>query len=165
MTLEHVEGDLFDVGLPALGHGCNCAGSMSGGIAVDFRRLDERMYEEYARRCRDKTFRLGDVLPWQLDDGRIVDNLATEQRPGPDARPDAIRTSVAAMLADAEQRGLDRVGVPRLGSGIGGLEWSDVEAALAEVARPSRVVLTVATRPDQGATAQHRRDGRRRRPA
>lgn len=146
MTLEHATRDLSGLALPALAHGCNCSGSMAGGIAVSFRALDERMYEEYAQRCREGTFRLGDVLPWELDDGRVVYNLATQQRPGRDARLDAIATSVAAMLLDAEPRGLARVGVPRLGAGIGGLEWAEVESVLAEAAAESRVTLVVVSR-------------------
>ena len=35
VTLEHVTGDLFDLALPALAHGCNCSGSMAGSIAVE----------------------------------------------------------------------------------------------------------------------------------
>ena len=150
VTLEHVTGDLFDLALPALAHGCNCSGSMAGGIAVSFRAVDERMYREYAARCRDGTFRLGDVMPWELEDGRVVYNLATQQRPGRDARLDPIATSVAAMLVDAEARGLDRVGVPRLGAGIGGLDWPEVECVLVDAAAASRVTLVVVSRPSGG---------------
>lgn len=148
MTLEHVTGDLFDLGLPAFAHGCNCSGSMAGGIAASFRALDERMYREYARRCRDGTFQLGDVLPWELEDGRVVYNLATQQRPGRDARLGAIATSLAAMLLDAEGRGLDRVGVPRIGAGIGGLDWPSVEDVLAGAADGSTAGLIVVSRPN-----------------
>ena len=150
MTLEHATGDLFDLALPALAHGCNCSGSMAGGIAVSFRALDERMYREYAARCRDGTFRLGDVMPWELQDGRVVYNLATQQRPGRDARLDAIATSVAAMLVDAETRGLEHVVVPRLGAGIGDLDWTEVERVLADAAAGARVTLIVVTRPHRG---------------
>ncbi len=146
MTITHISGNLFAQGLPALGHGCNISGSMAGGIAVDFRALDERMYREYRRRCLDGTFRLGDVLPWELDDGRIIYNLATQLRGGPDARLDAIGTSVNAMLDDAEQRGVDRVGVPRIGSGIGGLASEAVDEVLTDVASTSTVELVVVTR-------------------
>ena len=150
VTLEHVTGDLFDLALPALAQGCNCSGSMGGGIAVSFRAVDERMCREYAARCRDGTFRLGDVMPWELEDGRVVYNLATQQRPGRDARLDAIATSVAAMLIDAEARGLDRVGVPRLGAGIGGLDWPEVESVLADADAAAVVTLVVVSRPRGG---------------
>lgn len=146
MTLRDVEGDLFSLGLPALAHGCNCEGSMTGGIARDFRALDQRMHEEYVRRCAVGQLRPGDVLPWVLSDGTVVYNLMTQQRPGRDARLPAIRTSVAAMLEDAAQRGLVEVGVPRIGAGIGGLEWPDVRAALEAAAEGSPVRLTVVTR-------------------
>ncbi len=146
MTITHIRGDLFAQGLPALGHGCNTSGSMAGGIAVHFRALDERMYREYRRRSLDGSFRLGDVLPWHLDDGRIIYNLATQLRGGPDARLDAISTSVAAILQDVEQRGLDRVGVPRIGSGIGGLAREAVDEVLTDVASTSTVELVVVTR-------------------
>ena len=39
MTLEHMTGDLFDLALPALAHGCHCSGSMAGSIAVFFGAL------------------------------------------------------------------------------------------------------------------------------
>ena len=51
------------------------------------------------------------------------------------------------MLVDAEARGLDRVGAPRLGAGIGGLDWPVVECVLADAAAASRVTLVVVSRP------------------
>ena len=102
VTLEHLTGDLFDLALPALVHGCNRSGSMAGGIAVSSRALGRHTYEEYDGRCRDGRFRLGDVMPWVLDDRRVVSKLATQQRPDRDARLDAIATLVAAMLRVGE---------------------------------------------------------------
>jgi len=146
VAVRHVEGDLFGLRLPALAHGCNCAGSMAGGIARAFRALDEQMYQEYRRLCRQREFRLGGFLRWTLDDGTVVYNLATQQRPGPDARLDAIGTSVQAMLRDAEQQGIPEVGVPHLGAGIGGLDWPDVREVLEQSGAASPVLLTVVAR-------------------
>lgn len=147
MSIRHVEGDLFGLGLPALAHGCNCAGSMAGGIARDFRARDERMYQDYRRRCAEGTFRLGDVMPWVCDDGTVVYNLATQVHRGRDARLGAIVTSVGAMLQDAARRGIAEVGVPRIGTGIGGLSWAQVRPALEAVAQHSAVTVTTVTRP------------------
>lgn len=146
MSVRYLQGDLFALGLTALAHGCNCAGSMSGGIARAFRAKDEQMYEEYRRLCRTGDFALGGFFVWTCDDATIVYNLATQQNPGADARLDAIRTSVAAMLADAEARGLSEVGVPRIGAGIGGLQWRDVREVLEEAGAESGVLLTIVTR-------------------
>ena len=66
MPTTFVTGDLFaERGLDGLAHGCNCAGAMGTGIAVD-------------------------------------------------------------------HDGIRRIGVPRIGAGLGGLEWCDVRAVLAD---------------------------------
>ena len=145
MPLVHRTGDLFALDLPALGHGVNCAGSMRGGIAVEFRRRWPQMHAEYRQRCARGDLRPGDVMSW-AEDGFVVYNLATQERSGADARLDAVDRSVRAALADAEDRGLPAVGVPRLGAGIGGLEWADVVEVLTAAAQASPVDLVVAHR-------------------
>ena len=145
--LTEVTGDLFRLGLPAIGHGCNCAGAMGAGIAREFKRRLPRMYREYWRRCQAGRFRLGDVFVWAAD-GLVVYNLATQPLPRPPASLDAIDTSVRAALGDAHQRGLTRLGVPRLGAGLGGLPWSDVRAVLDAAAVAAPVDLVVVSLPD-----------------
>ena len=146
MPYTHVEGDLFALGLPAIGHGCNCTGAMGAGIATEFRRRWPEMYTAYRALCRSGRFRPGDVMPWDAGDV-VVYNLATQPVPGPSATLRAIRTAVGRALADAETRGIARVGVPRIGAGLGGLDWVDVEAALRAVGEASPVELVAVSRP------------------
>jgi O-acetyl-ADP-ribose deacetylase (regulator of RNase III) len=142
-----VTGDLFDLGLPAIGHGCNCAGAMGAGIAVEFKRRFPGMYLEYRRRCLHGSFRLGDIFVWDRDPGVVVYNLATQPMPRPSASLDAIATSARAALADAEQRGLARLGVPRLGAGLGGVVWPEVATVLRRAGKDSSVELVVVSLP------------------
>jgi O-acetyl-ADP-ribose deacetylase (regulator of RNase III) len=144
VPLVHRTGDLFALGLPALAHGCNCAGSMRGGIAVEFARRWPAMHIEYRERCASGRFRLGDVFTWATDDV-VVYNLATQQRGGADARLDAIETSIGAALRDAADRGVAALGVPRIGSGIGGLDRREVESVLAAAALESPVDVHLVT--------------------
>ena len=146
MSLTAVTGDLFGLDLPALGHGCNCAGAMGAGIATEFRRRWPEMYVAYRSLCRSGAFRLGDVFPWDGGDV-VVYNLATQPVPGPSATLRAIRKAVGRALADAEARGIARVGVPRIGAGLGGLAWGDVEAALRTAGEASPVELVAVSRP------------------
>jgi len=141
-----VTGDLFELDLPAIGHGCNCAGAMGAGIAGEFKRRFPRMYREYWRRCQVGRFPLGDVFVWP-DDRVVVYNLATQPLPRPPAVLDAIDTSVRAALDDARRRGLSRLGLPRIGAGLGGLAWPDVAAVLAAAAEASPVELVVVSLP------------------
>ena len=119
---------------------------MSGGVAVEFRRRWPDMHAEYVRRCAAGELSLGDVFTWETPDV-VIHNLATQRRPGADARLGAIASSVTDALADTERRGLPALGLPRLGAGIGGLNWADVEAVLREASAQSAVDLVVAVRP------------------
>jgi O-acetyl-ADP-ribose deacetylase (regulator of RNase III) len=147
MAFTTVTGDLFDLGLPAVGHGCNCTGAMGAGIAVQFKRRFPAMYEEYRRRCRQGGLRLGDVFVWDREPDVVVYNLATQPVPRPSATLTAIETAVRAALADAETRGLARLGVPRIGAGLGGLAWPDVAEVLRRAGEDSAVELIAVSLP------------------
>jgi O-acetyl-ADP-ribose deacetylase (regulator of RNase III) len=147
MAFTLVTGDLFDLGLPAIGHGCNCAGAMGAGIAVEFKRRFPAMYQEYRRRCRQGSFRLGDIFVWDREPDLVVYNLATQSVPRPSATLEAIDTSIRAALTDAARRGLPRLAVPRIGAGLGGLAWPDVAAVLRQAGDHSTVELTAVSLP------------------
>lgn len=115
---------------------------MGKGIAVEFRRRWPDMYAEYKRRCTDGSFRLGDVFTWEAAD-RVVFNLGTQRTWRTKAELPAIERSVRTMLADAESRSLPAVGIPKIGAGLGGLDWPSVEQKLREAAAESPVRLVV----------------------
>jgi hypothetical protein len=79
MTVEVRAGDLFlAADVQALAYGCNCAGAMGAGIAVEFRRRWPAMFEGYWRRCRSGSFRLGDAFAWDAGEVVVYD-LGTHQ--------------------------------------------------------------------------------------
>jgi O-acetyl-ADP-ribose deacetylase (regulator of RNase III) len=147
MPVEHRTGDLFaQPDLPALAHGCNCAGAMGAGIAVLFKKRWPRMYAEYKARCTDGRFVPGDVFVWE-ECGSTVFNLGTEKHWRTGATLDFIERSVRAMVTEAEARKIGAVGMPRIGAGYGGLVWNDVEAVLTRACAGSAVRLVVVSLP------------------
>ena len=130
MSLIDVTGDLFALELPAIGQGCNVFGKMGHGIAFEFRRRWPAMYAEYAALCAAGDYALGDIHVWEAPGGQVLFNLATQNRPGKDARLTAVDESVRAALVECEARGIKQLGLPRVGAGIGGLDWTDVHEAL-----------------------------------
>jgi len=143
MPVVFTRGDLFATeGLTAFAHGCNCAGAMGAGIAIEFRRRWPRMYEEYVARCADRRFGLGDVFVWQ-EDGATVYNLGTQAHWRKKAQLPALAQALRSMVRLATAGGIDRVGLPRIGAGLGGLDWVRVKRILAEVGAETQVTLTV----------------------
>ncbi|HEV3496959.1 MAG TPA: macro domain-containing protein [Actinomycetes bacterium] len=140
-VIEQVKGDLFDADLPALAQGCNCSGTMSGGVANEFRRRWPAMYRLYRARCREGRFLPGDVLPW-LGPPRVY-NLAVQLRPAAKATLGAVEIAVARMLRMAEAAEVPAVGMPRIGCDPGGLRWPEVEVVLDQLSWSTPVQLVV----------------------
>jgi O-acetyl-ADP-ribose deacetylase (regulator of RNase III) len=141
MVITQARGDLFAAGLPALAHGCNCAGTMGAGVAREFRRRWPDMYRLYRDHCRSGTFLPGDVLAWT--GSPVVYNLAVQMRPGSTASVAAIQVAVARMLQRAEDDGVGTIGMPRVGCGSRGLRWAEVGPVLEDLAAGSPVDLIV----------------------
>lgn len=144
MAIEYRTGDLFAAeDADALAHGCNCAGAMGRGIAVEFKRRWPAMFEEYRQRCHDGRLPLGGVFPWAAPEGLTVYNLGTQAHWRSGAVLSAIESSVTAMADHASANGIRRIAMPRIGAGLGGLDWAEVEAVVAEAVegRPFAVAV------------------------
>jgi O-acetyl-ADP-ribose deacetylase (regulator of RNase III) len=143
MPTTLVKGDIFHTpGLRAYAHGCNCAGAMDAGVAVAFKKRWPRMFEEYAARCADGRFHLGDVFVWSEGD-EVVYNLAIQEHWKKKAKMAALARALRKAVALAQVAGVERIGLPRLGSGLGGLDWPRVKSTLAEIGGETPVTLIV----------------------
>jgi O-acetyl-ADP-ribose deacetylase (regulator of RNase III) len=143
MPARFTKGDIFATGgVKAYAHGCNCAGAMGAGIAIEFKRRWPRMFDEYAARCGDGRFRLGDVFVWSEGEHTIF-NLGTQEHWRKKAQIPALTRSLAKMLDLAVHAGIERVGLPRIGAGLGGLDWARVKKVIAEAGKASAVTMVV----------------------
>jgi O-acetyl-ADP-ribose deacetylase (regulator of RNase III) len=104
MPATFTEGDLFARSdIRAWAHGCNCAGAMGAGIAVEFKRRFPRMFEEYKLRCADGRFGLGDVFVWS--EGELtVYNLGTQEHWRKKAQLPALSKAVGRMVGARRPR-------------------------------------------------------------
>ena len=143
MPTIFLRGDLFATPeITTFAQGCNCAGAMGKGIALVFRERWPEMYRAYRTRCREGLFGLGDVFLWEGDDARIF-NLGTQRTWGVPALPLAIECAVLKMLFMAEDRGIAEIGMPRIGAGLGRLDWPDVAERLESLGGLTKVRLLV----------------------
>jgi len=147
------EGDLFACGAPALAHGVNCKGVMGAGIAVQFRQRHPEMYKSYRRRCLRGEMIPGDILSWREPACPVVFNLATQQLPGPFARPWMVAAAIGRMITEAHHDyKIHEIAMPLIGCGIGGLTENDLRRCLAPYA-DAPVNLTVMVLPYADAVA------------
>ena len=143
MPTTFVKGDLFHTdGVRAYANGCNCAGAMDAGVSVAFKKRWPRMFDDYAARCADRRFHLGDVLVWSEGD-EVVYNLAIQEHWKKKAKLAALTRALRKAVELAALAGVERIGVPRLGAGLGGLDWTRVKKILTEIGAETKVSLVV----------------------
>lgn len=126
-------GDIFDIESVAnYAHGCNCAGAMGKGIALQFRDKFPDMYKQYKLLCKNNKFRPGDVFDYDYGKGHIY-NLATQISWRSKAKIEYIQNSVSRMFELAMADGVDRIAMPAIGAGLGGLVWNDVKDVIKDI--------------------------------
>lgn len=137
-------GDLFNHSAEALAHGVNCVGVAGAGVAkIMAQRFPDAIlqYQTLARR--------GDLQPGgamlcpAYGDRPAILHCASQNRPGPDARPEWLRSSLTQGLDLAHKNGIASVALPLIGGGIGGLAPAEAQRIIREVSEASPVAVTL----------------------
>lgn len=121
-------GNLFDSTAPAIGHGVNCKGIMGAGIAKQFADRYPDMYADYKEIC-EQGLEPGEVHFYEAED-RFILNIATQNNLGKDAKEAWVTAGLINVAFNAADEGWDRVAIPAIGCGIGGLHMDALERAI-----------------------------------
>lgn len=133
-------GNLLQADAEALVNTVNCDGFMGKGIALQFKQAWPENFDAYAKACRAKEVRPGQMFVWET--GRMVNpryiiNFPTKRHWRGKALIEDIRSGLRALIADVRRLGIRSIALPPLGCGNGGLDWQDVrpliESAFAEL--------------------------------
>jgi O-acetyl-ADP-ribose deacetylase (regulator of RNase III) len=138
--IRNATGNLLQADAEALVNTVNCDGFMGKGIALQFKQAWPENFDAYAKACRAKEVRPGQMFIWET--GRMVNpryivNFPTKRHWRGKALIEDIQSGLRALIADARRLGIRSIAVPPLGCGNGGLDWQDVrpliESAFAEL--------------------------------
>lgn len=134
-----VKGDLFDSPDLAIGHGVNVKGVMGSGIALPMRQRFPNMHNEYVELCRAENHRPGQArLHYDIDTmnnrPRVIANIASQENPGSDARYEWLVAGVTDAILSLKFMGVNDISLPKIGCGIGGLDWEAVRQILKLIA-------------------------------
>ena len=139
-----INGNLFDQNLESYCHGCNVFGKMYAGIANQFRIRYPEMFEQYKLGCSKKLFQPGDVFHYQdLATNKHIFNLFSQSYPGPYAKLEWLKQSLSETLNLCQSLGVNSLGSPLIGGGIGGLDPKEVLKIFEELGNMSSVNVVV----------------------
>lgn len=134
--ITYKKGNLLDTPDMLIAHGCNAQGVMGSGVAKAIRDKYPKAFDDYQQAVYDFKYprnHLGRMISSAQPDGRIILNCVTQDQYGKDGKKyvsyDAIDTCMNKI-----QKGMfglsTNVSMPKIGAGLGGGEWSIIEAII-----------------------------------
>jgi O-acetyl-ADP-ribose deacetylase (regulator of RNase III) len=127
--IEYKSGDILVEDAEALVNTVNCVGIMGRGIALQFKKAFPENFKAYEAACRRRELQPGRMFVFttnQLANPRYIINFPTKRHWRGKSRLSDIEAGLDALVNEIEGRRIRSIAIPPLGSGLGGLDWSDV---------------------------------------
>lgn len=142
-----------------IAHGVAPNDHFATGLALALRERWPAMVRDFRHYIRAERPKAGSTWAWPTTDGQRIVSLLTQEgdygqgtTPGP-AQLEHVRHALRALRQFVEREGVTSVAIPKVGTGVGGLDWADVrpiiEAELGTLQVPVYVYATY--RPGQAA--------------
>lgn len=91
------------------------------------------MYQEYKRLCKNNKFTLADVYAYKHENGWVF-NLGTQQSWKTKADIIAVEAALRKMGSLMIESNVEKVVLPAIGAGLGGLDWPEVKSVMKKIA-------------------------------
>ena len=150
MRVKECYGDLFEIArineVDAIAHGCNVYGVMGAGIAKEFKRRfpnNYRLYKDICTKAMQSNIEIVGSFcgEYNLETNKSILNLFTQDKPGPYARLEWIKSAFEDALDENSIHIPRSIAIPKIGCGIGGLTWTDVKRILEEIESDTEIVV------------------------
>ncbi|MCY4634501.1 MAG: macro domain-containing protein [Acidobacteria bacterium] len=156
--ITYKTGDILAEAAEALVNTVNCVGVMGRGVALQFKRAFPENFKAYAARCKRDEMRPGRVFVFEtgaMVPPRYIINFPTKRHWRGNSRIEDIEAGLADLTRTIRVLCIRSIAVPPLGSGLGGLEWSDVRPRIEKALRGFNDLEIVVFEPN-GAPAADR---------
>lgn len=143
MPVIEIQGDLLGSDCNIIAHGCNCFNTMGSGVARAIRAKHPEVYDIDSKTTRGDAKKLGKYSyspiydrngsPNYSDPNKLwfVLNLYTQYNFGTEVRQldyEALANCLEALKTFCAKYPTAKVGLPRIGCGLAGGDWSVVKA-------------------------------------
>ncbi len=135
--IREVEGDILLTRAQVIAHGIAPQDHFDSGLALALRERWPSLVRDYRHATQSRAASPGDIWVWAGVDAdgatrRIVNLLTQNMRgEGPAAKPDKatlenVGHTLKALAQYVQKEGINSLALPRLATGVGGLEWAGV---------------------------------------
>jgi O-acetyl-ADP-ribose deacetylase (regulator of RNase III) len=150
--LHEVSGDILLTRAQAIAHGVAPNDAFNQGLALGLRESWPAMYKDFRHFCQTTHPKAGTVWAWAGAEGTRVVSLFTQDaaydhgaKPGR-ASAENLNHALKALRKWAETENVTSLALPRLATGVGGMNWDEVhpliEKHLGDLSIPVYVYVT-----------------------
>lgn len=125
--ITYTHGNIFKSHANAIVNPVNTVGVMGKGLAKQFRERYPQMYNYYKLMCDIGAFNVGEILWYQIKDDENVAMLPTKKDWRDPSKLAYVEDGLAALADDCKLYNVTSLAIPKLGCGLGGLNWDDVK--------------------------------------
>lgn len=125
-------GDIFKSQCEALVNPVNIKGVMGKGLALTFKTKYPAHFENYKRACKSGEMTTDKVLAYQEKDGPMIICLATKDDWKNSSKIEYVSAGLDDLVKQIKILGIRSIAIPKLGCGLGGLDWAKVRPLIVE---------------------------------
>ncbi len=163
MTIKFTTGDILAADVEALVNTVNCVGIMGRGIALQFKNAFPANFKAYKAACARQEVQPGRMFVFEtgtMTNPKLIINFPTKRHWRGKSRIEDIEAGLKALVEEISARNIRSIAIPPLGSGLGGLNWTEVrariEAALQNLPNVDIIVFEPNGAPDTETIARTR---------
>ncbi len=130
--IHEVQGDILLTKAQAIAHGVAPNDHFNSGLALSLRERWPAMVKDFRHYCRTSHPKPGEVWTWHGPGGLTIVNLLTqdavpeEGTRGGKARVESVNHALKALHKAVKDESIKSLALPKLASGAGGLEFTEV---------------------------------------
>lgn len=130
--LKHVSGDILLSKAQVLTHSIAANDPMNQGLALALHERHPAMHKDFHHWCHQNHPKPGNAWIWSgSNNTRIVNLLCQDGGYGRGAKPQKatlknVRESLKALAKIVKKEAITSLALPRIATGVGGLDWDDV---------------------------------------
>lgn len=111
----------------------NTVGVMGKGLALQFKKAFPHNFNVYKAACDEKSLDTGSMLSVSLESMNppyYIINFPTKAHWKGKSKIEYIDSGLDSLISEAKRLKLKSVSIPALGSGLGGLDWEQVNTLI-----------------------------------
>lgn len=130
--IYEITGDILLTKASVIAHGVAPFDHFNQGLALSLRENWPAMYKDFRHYCQTSSPEQGEICVWAGADAKQIVHLLTQassqdhqSNPGK-ASIEAVNHSLKELKKWAQKNNIQSIAIPKLATGVGGLNWEDV---------------------------------------